>query len=79
MDLSGPQAYCNNTRRALSKPSSGDRQGDKEFFRWTVRYEAAGTGEILLKNRYDFGTIEGLVLFAAPLGRLWRLKIVCQR
>ena len=77
--LSGPQAYCNTRDEALLETilPETDRE-TKNFFRWTVRYEAQGLKEILLeKSGIDFGTIEALVpLRRGPSGRLWRLKIV---
>jgi len=76
--LSGPEAYCNTKDEdLLARILVGPDRETRDFFRWTVEYDAAELAEILHeKSGLDLGKLQAITpLRRGPSGRISMLRI----
>lgn len=80
--LSDPEAYCNTRDEGLlSRILAGPDRETRDFFRWTVEYDAAELADILQKKSgLDLGALLSMTpLRRGPSGRISSLKITGSR
>ncbi len=76
--LSEPEAYCNTKDEGLlSRILAGPDRETRDFFRWTVEYDAAELSGILQrKSGLDLGVLQSMTpLRRGPSGRISSLRI----